>query len=146
MQDSYVRMINATPDGLTDRQLKSYLYQTGTRIFYDHLRAVKRSRRWFADPENEAGHSEDEITGPRMSNPTTSVNDDLQFALSRAFRDLTVQERSLLWLAHVDRYTHDEIAVILGLGKGSVKVMLFRARKRMKKVLESMGIQSLGDI
>jgi RNA polymerase sigma-70 factor, ECF subfamily len=146
MQDSYVRLINTAPEGLEDRQLKSYLYRTGTRIFFDQLRAQKRRRRWFPGSTIDADDPKDETgAGIPLGTDPTGGN-DLQCTLSRVFRDLTAQERSLLWLAHVERYEHAEIAEILGLGAPSVKVMLFRARKRMKEVLETMGIKSLSDV
>ncbi len=146
LQDSYVRLINKAPDGLDGRQLKSYLYQIGTRIFYDHLRTLKRKRRWFAESANGAGPSGDEIEQSEAADQTSSITGDQRRTVARALNDLTPQERSLLWLAHVEGYTHEEIAQIHGLSPASIKVLLFRARKRLKEVLGAMGIQSIGDV
>jgi RNA polymerase sigma-70 factor (ECF subfamily) len=54
----------------------------------------------------------------------------------RALANLSPRERALLWLAHVEGYSHDEIGRALGVARGSVRVLLFRARKRLRGVLE----------
>ena len=55
-------------------------------------------------------------------------------------RKLKPRERALLWLAHVEESTHEEIAEALGLRPKSVRVLLFRARKRLGEVLAKRGI------
>jgi len=41
----------------------------------------------------------------------------------------------LLWLAYVEEDTHEEIADALGVKRGSVKVLLSRARARLRDLL-----------
>jgi RNA polymerase sigma factor (sigma-70 family) len=53
----------------------------------------------------------------------------------RALDRLKPRERSLLWLAYVQGFSHEEIAAQLGLRTGSVKALLFRARRRLVAVL-----------
>ena len=48
---------------------------------------------------------------------------------------LAPRDRALLWLAHVEGYDHREIARVLGLQESSVRVILFRARKKLEKEL-----------
>jgi RNA polymerase sigma-70 factor (ECF subfamily) len=52
---------------------------------------------------------------------------------------LTRSERALLWLAYVEGQSHNDIAVSLGLSRRSVKVLLFRARRRLRDLMESVG-------
>jgi RNA polymerase sigma-70 factor (ECF subfamily) len=56
--------------------------------------------------------------------------------LSRAMRQLKPRERSLLWLAYAQGSTHVEIAQTLGLKTGSIKPLLFRARRRLSALLQ----------
>jgi RNA polymerase sigma-70 factor (ECF subfamily) len=49
---------------------------------------------------------------------------------------LKPRERELLWLGHVERFSHKEIAEILGLKSGSIRLLLFRARKKLGAMLE----------
>ena len=51
--------------------------------------------------------------------------------LSRAMRRLRPRERALLWLAYAEGSSHREIARMLGVKAASVKVLMFRARRRL---------------
>jgi len=53
---------------------------------------------------------------------------------------LKPRERALLWLAYAEGMDHREIGRALGLSRGSIKVLLFRARRRLGGVLDRMGI------
>ena len=53
--------------------------------------------------------------------------------VERVFALLSIRERSLLWLAYVEGATHAEIARALDCGEKSVRVLLFRARKKMEE-------------
>ncbi len=53
---------------------------------------------------------------------------------------LNPRERALLWLAYVEGENHQEIAASLGLGRGSIKVLLFRAKRRLRELLTSRGL------
>ena len=60
--------------------------------------------------------------------------------VARLFEQLTARERALLWLAYVEGESHEEIAVSLGLGRRSIKVLLFRAKRRLRDLLKSRGM------
>jgi RNA polymerase sigma-70 factor (ECF subfamily) len=64
--------------------------------------------------------------------------------MSRVFAELKPQERALLWLAHVEGNSHEEIAEALGVKSKSIKVMLFRARKRLGEMLTKKGLAPEG--
>ena len=44
-----------------------------------------------------------------------------------------------LWLAYVEGASHREIASSLGMAEGSVRVVLYRARKRLAGMLQDHG-------
>jgi RNA polymerase sigma-70 factor (ECF subfamily) len=48
---------------------------------------------------------------------------------------LTPRERDLVWLAYGQGSSHQEIAGALGLRTGSIKPLLFRARRKLVKFL-----------
>ena len=57
--------------------------------------------------------------------------------LGRAMARLKPRERELLWLAYAHGSSHEEIAESLGLRKASIKMLLFRARRRLAAILAS---------
>jgi RNA polymerase sigma-70 factor (ECF subfamily) len=54
---------------------------------------------------------------------------------TRAMSRLKPRERAMLWLAYAEGASHREIADALGLRPGSLKAMLFRARRRLAALL-----------
>ena len=63
--------------------------------------------------------------------------------LHRAMTHLSPRERSLLWLAYVQGCTHDEIAATHGVKRGSLKMLLHRARRRLLDLL-GRGVRQRG--
>jgi RNA polymerase sigma-70 factor (ECF subfamily) len=48
---------------------------------------------------------------------------------------LRPRERAMLWLAYAEGATHSEIARTLGLSPASMKILLFRARRKLAGLL-----------
>jgi RNA polymerase sigma-70 factor (ECF subfamily) len=59
-----------------------------------------------------------------------------QTDLQRAMARLKPRERTLLWLAYAQGESHRDIAGMLGLKTGSIKLLLFRARRRLAGLLK----------
>jgi DNA-directed RNA polymerase specialized sigma24 family protein len=49
----------------------------------------------------------------------------------------------LLWLAYVEGYAHNEIAGTLDLNEKSIKVLLFRARRNLERILRQNGLSEV---
>ncbi len=126
LQESYIRLLSAPP--MADAQRKSYLYRTATNLAVDHHRAQGRQRRWWqlAPRREEAASSRVELSSD----------------MERLFTRIDSQARALLWLAYVEGADHREIAAILGLKEKSVKVLLYRARRKMEEILKRNGFEA----
>jgi RNA polymerase sigma-70 factor (ECF subfamily) len=105
---------------------KAYLYKTATNLLRDRWRKLKREQRLW-----------------EMSEFTEHVNQKFNLPLDMAsvFDRLSAQERAILWLAHVEEMSHQEIGAILGVKEKSVRVMVFRAREKAKEILEKAGFR-----
>jgi RNA polymerase sigma-70 factor (ECF subfamily) len=55
--------------------------------------------------------------------------------LERAMAHLKPRERMLLWLAYAQGESHKDIATTMGLQTGSIKLLLFRARRKLADLL-----------
>jgi RNA polymerase sigma-70 factor (ECF subfamily) len=127
-QETFVRLFRSSPHGLNEFQFKSYIYKTAFRLVIDSKRK-KREERMDDQMEFQAAEIEDT---------------DLNIDLDAAFRKLDKRSRSLLWLAHVEGYSHSEISEMTGIGVKSLKVVLFRTRKKFEKILRSSGFEEGG--
>jgi RNA polymerase sigma-70 factor (ECF subfamily) len=113
---------------LHECQRKSYLYRTATNLITDHRRAQSRQRRWWYLVPRRAG---------AVANAVEFSSD-----MDRLFARLGDRERALLWLAYVEGFDHREIAAVLNLKESSIRVMLFRARRRMETILRQHGFEA----
>ena len=55
--------------------------------------------------------------------------------LREALASLSRREKQLLWLVYAEGFSHREVARIMKLSQASVRVLTFRARKKLKRVL-----------
>jgi RNA polymerase sigma-70 factor, ECF subfamily len=125
LQKTFFRFLRSNPSIADEDHLRRYVYKTATNLVFDHFRETKRDRarayEWM----------------PAEVRPDRG---DLRHDMARVFADLKPQERALLWLAHVEGNSHEEIAEAIGVKSKSIKVMLFRARKRLGEMLTKKGL------
>lgn len=124
LQESYLKLLRHPPDtGRDEREHRAYLFQIATNLARDRWRSRQRERSvlerlldiWPVHHERSSGA--------------------LAVDMGEALQRLKPRDRALLWLAHVEGYDHREIAGILKLQEGSIRVLLFRARKKLEKEL-----------
>jgi RNA polymerase sigma-70 factor (ECF subfamily) len=56
--------------------------------------------------------------------------------MRRALADVESDDRVLLVLKHVEGYTYDELSVHLGIPRGTGMSRLYRARQRLRAIVE----------
>ncbi len=135
LQEAYCRWIAADPAGMSEAETKSYLFRIATNLMHDHWRRQRRSGIASllvgSDPRADSQHTGiNEYPAPERSQETQT---DLRFA----FEQLKARERQLLWLAYVEGSSHQEIADSTGLRTGSIRLLLFRARRKLAEVLRN---------
>jgi RNA polymerase sigma-70 factor (ECF subfamily) len=125
LQKTFFRFLRSNPTLANDEHQRRYIYKTATNLVFDHFREAQRER------------------GRPLELPPSEFRADrgeLRHDMMRVFAQLKPQERALLWLAHVEGSSHEEIAEALGVKPKSVKVILFRARKRLGELLSKKGL------
>ncbi len=126
LQDAFLRFLRVAPGDLEPSQQKAYLYKIASSLLVDHWRRVNREQRW-------------DWKAFVVTQRTTDAQLELGHDVSDVFRTLKPQQRSLLWLAYIEGFEHCEIASMLGLREKSVKVLLFRAKRKMADTLRKNG-------
>ncbi|MBI2820353.1 MAG: RNA polymerase sigma factor [Acidobacteria bacterium] len=124
-QEAFLRFLRSCPAGLDERQQRAYLYRTATSLLVDHWRRAKRERMWGLKTLIDERAPDKKAMGEDMT---------------RLFAQLKPREQALLWLAYVEGFDHREIATALELREKSVRVLLFRARKKMAEILTEVGL------
>lgn len=126
LQKAFFRFLRATPAVESEEHMRRYLYKTATNLAFDHFREAKRDREHAAElvPLTFASQK----------------GNDLRHDLMRFFGELKPKERAMLWLAHVEEADHDEIGAAVGVKSKSVRVLLFRARRKLADILTKNGL------
>jgi len=125
LQKTFFRVLRSNPVVADDDHLRRYIYKTATNLAFDHFRETKRERSYVA---------------ASVRSDLRADTTDMRHDMMRVFAELKPQERALLWLAHVEESSHDEIADAVGVKSKSVRVLLFRARKRLGELLAKKGL------
>ncbi|MBZ5642042.1 MAG: RNA polymerase sigma factor [Acidobacteriia bacterium] len=120
LQESFYRFLRADLPPMDHSHSRAYLYRIAGSLISDHWREQKRQRRWSLLRN---------FRGEAQTKPETFREEMEMFA------QLKSQEQSLLWLAYVEGFDHREIATALHLKEKSVRVLLFRARKKLAALL-----------
>jgi RNA polymerase sigma-70 factor, ECF subfamily len=128
LQKTFFRFLRANPALATEEHQRRWLFRTATNLAMDHFRETKRER------------SRAELSEMPQSAPSTEPREVLRHDMMKTFAELKPRERALLWLAHVEEADHEDIGEALGVKAHSVKVLLFRARKRLGELLTRKGL------
>jgi RNA polymerase sigma-70 factor, ECF subfamily len=121
-QESYLRFLCATcPEG-GEVNYRRYLYRIATNLLRDHWRRPKAA--CIEEVPERLLTARDELS--RIES---------QAALDPAMARMRPRERQLLWLAHAEGYSHREIAEITGLNAAGIRLLLFRARRKIARLL-----------
>jgi RNA polymerase sigma-70 factor (ECF subfamily) len=129
LQESYYRFLRATTVFASDDHRRHYLFRIATNLVHDHRRRPAEERSAF--PQR------DDLGTPAGGDAAARIARQLD--LARAMEQLKPRERSLLWLAYAQGWSHQEIAATLGLKTSSLKALLFRARQRLAKLMTQSG-------
>jgi RNA polymerase sigma-70 factor (ECF subfamily) len=123
MQESYVRFLCASSPCDGEVESRRYLFRIASNLLRDHWRRPGTT-------------SIDDLPENLFASTESSEQMDSWALLEPAMARMRPRDRQLLWLAHAENYSHREIAEITGLAKTSIRLLLFRARRKIARILE----------
>ena len=122
MQESFVRFLCATRPDDGEVAARRYLFRIATNLLRDHWRRPRQA-------------SIEDLPEEFFASVGISEQSDSRILLGPALAKLTLRDRQLLWLAYAEGYSHKEIAEVTGLASASIRLLLFRARRRIAALL-----------
>jgi RNA polymerase sigma-70 factor (ECF subfamily) len=123
-QESYYRFLRADLKSGDAAYQKAYLFRIATNLARDYWRRLP------SQPEGKTTDPESVRANDRTAERVQQRSD-----VGRALEGLKPRERALLWLAYAEGASHKEIAEVLGVRSASVRLLLFRARRKMLNLL-----------
>lgn len=125
-QESYVRFLCARVPEDGEVAARRYLFKIATNLLRDHWRKPRSS-------------SIEEMPEELFVTKCGAARTESQMMLGPAMAQMRPRDRQLLWLAYAEGYSHREIAEVTGLGSASIRLLLFRARRKMARLLRKEG-------
>lgn len=122
MQESYVRFLCATLREDGEVAARRYLFKIATNLLHDFWRRPRAA-------------SIEELPESCFVAANALAQSESRAELGPALKQMRARDRQFLWLAYAEGYSHREIAAITGLASASVRLLLFRARKKMARLL-----------
>ena len=126
LQETYYRFLRARVSWDGESHRRAYLYRIATNLVRDSQRRSKQAR--VADVDVADLEASPSTTDPSRASDTRT---DLRRAMAR----LRPRDRAMLWLAYGQGQAHTEIAQAIGVKPASIKLLLFRARRRLAALL-----------
>lgn len=131
VQQTFIKAWRGAAEFDEDRELAPWLYAIARRTTIDVIRREKRVTLTSTDAQNE----------PEL--PVTSISFDRVWEVwevRRAVDDLPAGEREVVRLCNLEGFTHEEVAVRLGVPVGTVKSRSGRAYKRLAAALRHLDV------
>ena len=124
LQTLFLRLLRREilPD--MDRNPRAYMHRAAINIALDVVKLRARS---------VSGTNLEEQLQPRNAQPERMPAFRIQDWLREALAELNPKAAEIFILKHVEGYDNGEIAKMIGTSRGTVAVLLFRARARLKK-------------
>jgi len=113
--------------------LNSWLYTIARNSVIDYYRVSK------VVDELDVNIRDDK----KIANPKVVTEENLTAGIIReAIYELPENYRDLVWLRFIDDLSYAELAGVLSKSESTIRVMQFRAMKKLKVILERRGIDS----
>lgn len=136
VQETFVRTFRAIGRFRGDSTFKTWLHRIAVNVIKSHI--ARRGRRM------ETGLFRDDGEGGESLVDHVSSHEDLEATIvrrqliDRALASLPDEIRLLITLRDVQGLEYHEIATITGLPMGTVESRIFRARRRLRPMLEPL--------
>jgi RNA polymerase sigma-70 factor (ECF subfamily) len=138
-QETWLRAVKAAPEGFGARrdEAKAWLFTITANAHKDLLRK-KRVRRLFLAERTKslkdgAADADPGWDVPGHSREDDAARSDIRLCLRRAVLRLPDRERRVFILKDIEGFKHDEIGEVLGIPETTVRTLLHRAVKKLRR-------------
>lgn len=139
-QDTFYRVYTGLDGYRSEARFETWLYRVATSTYLKRMRAAATAKRAGL----EVSYEEAVASGPALGSPAHQLDDVLEDerrrAMRAAIRRLPDKMRNCLTLRLYHQLSYQEIAVVMKLKIDTVKVHLFKGRKKLK---QELGVDSL---
>lgn len=131
-QEAFIKAYNSLQSFRGDSKFSVWLYRIVSNVCLDFLRSKNRRPTVSLSVEDDDGEDTQLDVADESQSPELLLDRKLtRESVRRGLDSLPPDYRQILLLREIQGLSYDEIAQALGLGVGTVKSRIFRARKRL---------------
>ena len=127
LQETFYRFLRTRAVYESESHRKNYLFRIASNLANDSYRS-RREHVELTDEHQPVSGKDSDAAG--QSQRRTDLN--------RALDQLKPRQRDALWLAYAEGSSHEEIAQVLGVKVASIKLILFRARRKLASLMREV--------
>jgi RNA polymerase sigma-70 factor (ECF subfamily) len=138
-QEVFIKMFRSLKNFRRDAKMSSWLYQITVNASIDFLRKKSSKPKRSIDEFEQINIQEQLLggTGQSLDPQRSAEYSQIQNHISQALQKISPKERTVFVMRHYNDLKLNEIAEILNVTIGTVKSLLFRAIKKLRKELSS---------
>jgi RNA polymerase sigma factor (sigma-70 family) len=136
VQNVFYRMLRYRHTYRGDGQFKAWMYHLARNVVHDEGRILKRSV-----PQTAMNEFIENIGDPTVADEQALKKQELD-GLQKAMAKLNPETREILVLSKFQELKYNEIALILNITEGAVKVRVHRAVCQLKNIFLEMETQN----
>ena len=139
-----IRALRALPKFRGDSKLSTWVYTITVNTWKNRVRAEKSRGFWKTISFGAFGNDKDgdepdfEPAGKDAPLDTELEKQGTSAMVQKALLQLDADDRAIVVLREIEERTYGEIGEVLGLPAGTVKSRLFRARAKLKLLIEKV--------
>ena len=140
-QDALIRALRALPKFRGDSKLSTWVYTITVNTWKNRVRAEKSRGFWKTISFGAFGNEDDDepVYEPKGNDApldTELEKEGTAAVVQKALLQLDADDRAIVVLREIEERSYGEIGEGLGLAEGTVKSRLFRARAKLKILLD----------
>jgi RNA polymerase sigma-70 factor (ECF subfamily) len=136
VQETFLRMVRGLPGWRASQPFAHWLLRIATNTGRDHFRRQSVRQRWMSEPSASPDDApEPEAVDPGADPAARAASNEVKAILA----ELSPDERSLLTLHHLEGWGLADIARQFGWTVTATKLRAWRARGRLRTLLQAKG-------
>ena len=144
VQEAFLRAFKRLDDFEERSQFGSWLHRIAANCAYDLLRARARDQLRLRPAEDEEDGIERHVPSPQPGPERLAAGQEVRSRLHHAMEHMSALERTACTLRHLEGRSIAEIGGALGLDTSAVKQSIFRAVRKVRRLLGEMAPQAAG--
>lgn len=129
MQETFLKAILALPDN--HGNMRAWIYMVARNLYFNYAKREKRYCRWEETLHSGSSEKQELIE--------TLIRDEQKRLLYQALDQLKNPYKEVLLMQYFGGLTQKEIAAVLHLTPENVRILAYRAKKKIREYMEVSG-------